>query len=633
MKSRSPKNTKPSKKPPSKTKSKVKEDPLLPIRTLPILLPLPPFSNRKRISFFLFLNILVFLQCSSIQEKPKEVYHNDLTVTEKAVLSKIEEVENSGIKSLSYMYLLGDGVVHSGSLGVDKKGQIQRFKIGSITKLFTGIALLQLQEEGKLKLDDPVSKYLPEVVGMPSRGQKYREITIRDILTHQSGLPSDRASGFFLSPITKDSEILAAFRSLPQTLSQMERNEPGKAHSYSNFGFGLLGIVIERTSGIGIEEYFQKNLFSKAGMKHSTLLELNEGSELVTGYSGLFWKTETLRPVIRDLTAGSLSTTGEDMGLFMKTFFQSKRGNGLLSPSSFFEFHRIQKGPSSNFQMKLGLPVLMEERKSGDKSIWISGHSGSLPPFFADLIYDPESETASFLVGNTLSFATASIRPANKDILDITYEYKTGLKLEDLPLLERKKQNRLDGFYGLYVSPLGIHEVKPGNPPKIEMMGFDFDLVEKDNRFGTNLRLFFGLIPIKEKTLESMRIEFEPWEGTPIFTMYSLNASKGSWGFGVLVKPDYRLSEKSFLTTYQTKDPYSLISRVELKEDKRGFLNATVYYSLGGMENSNQFPCQWEQESTLRILGYGRNLGERIELKTVDGKPRLVYSGIEFLEK
>ncbi|MCW7494354.1 serine hydrolase [Leptospira sp. 2 VSF19] len=631
MKPRSSKNTESSVNSSTKNKNKKKEESLLPFHSLPLFFPLPVSLNRKSKSFFLILNIFIFLQCSSLQEKPKEVYHNDKTTTEKVVLSKIEDVKNSGIKSLSYMYLLGDGVVHSGFLGVDKKGQVQRFKIGSITKLFTGIALLQLQESGKLKLDDPVSIYLPEVVGMPSRGQNYREITIRDILTHQSGFPSDRASGFFLSPDTKDPEILAAFRSLPQTLSQMERNEPGKAHSYSNFGFGLLGIVIERTSGIGIEEYFQKYLFSKAGMKHSTLLELNDDSELVSGYSGLFWKTETRRPVIRDLTAGSLSSTGEDMGLFLKALFQSKRGNGLLSASSFSEFHQIQKGPNSNFQMKLGLPVLIEEMKSGEKSIWISGHSGSLPPFFADLIYDPESETASFLVGNTLSFGTASIRPANKDILEIAYEYKTGLKLESPPLSERNIQNKLDGFYGLYVSPLGIHEVKPGNPSKIEMMGFDFDLVEKDNRFGANLRLFFGLIPIKEKTLESMRIEFEPWEGHPIFTMYSLNAAKGSWGFGVMIQPNHRVPEKTFFTTYQTNDPFSLISRVELKEDKRGFIHATVYYSLGGMENSNQFPCQLESESTLRILGFGRNLGERMDLKKVDGKPVLMYSGIEFL--
>lgn len=627
----SPKKVKPSTKSLSKTKSKEKEESILPFHPLPLFFPIPVSLNRKSKSFFLILNIFIFLQCSSLQEKPNAVYHKNLTATEKVILSKIEEVGNSGIKSLSYMYMLGDGVVHSGTLGINNKDQIQRFKIGSITKLFTGIALLQLQERGKLRLDDPVSKYLPEINSMPTREQKYREITIRDILTHQSGLPSDLASGFFLSPDAKEPEILAAFRALPQTLPLTERNEPGKTHSYSNYGFGLLGNIIERTSGVGIEEYFQKNIFLKAGMKHSTLLELNEGSGLISGYSGLFWKTKTQLPVIRDLTAGSLSTTGEDMGLFMKAFFQSKRGGGLLSESSFSEFHRIQNGPSSNFQMKLGLPVLIEEMVSGEKSIWISGHSGSLPPFFADLVYEPESETTSFIVGNTLSFATGSIRPTNKELLEIVYEYKTGLKLESPPLPKRKDQNRLDGFYGLYVSPLGVHEVKPGNPPKIEMMGFDFDLVEKENRFGTNLRLFFGLIPIKDKTLESMRIEFEPWEGNSIFTLYSLNAAKGSWGFGVLVRPDYRLPEKSFFTTYKTKDPYSLISRVELKVDKRGFINAKIYYLLGGMENTNQFPCQLESESTLRILGFGRNLGERMDLKKVDGKPVLVYSGIQFL--
>lgn len=627
MKPRSPKKTKSS----IKSKTKEKEDSLLPFQPLPLFFPHPRFLNRKSKSFFLFLNILILLQCSSLQEKPKEVYYNNSVTTEAVVQTKIEELQNSGIESLSYMYLLGDGKVQSGILGGKRRDSIQRFKIGSITKLFTGIALLQLQEKGKLKLDDPVSKFLPEIKEMQKTKPDLREITIRDILTHQSGLPSDLASGFFLSPETSDADILESFRSLPKKLGGMERKEPNKTHSYSNFGFGLLGTVIERTSGMRIETYFQKEIFARAGMKHSTLLEFHEGSELVQGYQGIFWKTKTSRPLIRDLTAGSLSTTGEDMGLFMKSFFLSKKGEGLLSRESFAEFHRTQKGPTSNFQMKLGLPVLLQEMVGDGKTVWLSGHSGSLPPYFADLVYDPETETASFLAGNTLGLATAAIKPTNKEILDIIYEYKTGSAMEFPPLSERKKQNGLDGFEGLYVSPFGIHEVKPGNPPKIEMMGFDFDLVERDNRFGTNLRLFFGLLPIKDKTLDSLRVEFETWEGERIFTLYSTEAPKGSWGFGLFFQPDHKLPDLSYFTTYHTKDPYSLIPRVELIKDKRGFPVTIVTYSLGGMENTVTLPCTMESSTTLRILGYGRNLGEKIELKTVDGKPRLVYSGIEFL--
>lgn len=566
-----------------------------------------------------------------MQEKPKEVYHNNPVVTEKVVLSKIEELQNSGIHSLSYMYLLGDGVIHSGVLGGEKKEKIQRFKIGSITKLFTGIALLQLQEKGKLKLDDKLSRFLPEIKTIQSREKNFREITLRDILTHQSGLPSDLASGFFLSPDANDTEILESFRSLPSHLIHMERNEPGKVHSYSNFGFGLLGVVIERVSGLGIEDYFQKEIFARAGMKHSTLLEVYENSELVPGYHGFFWKTKTARPKIRDLTAGSLSSTGEDMGLFMKALFQSKKGKGLLSKQSFAEFHRIQKGPSSNFQMKLGLPVLLQKNISGGKTVWTAGHAGSLPPYFADLVYDPETETASFLAGNTTGFATASIQPTNKAVMDTIFEYKTGGSLESPPIGERKEQNQLDGYYGLYASPFGIHELKPGKTPKLDIMGIDFDLVERENRFGTDLRLFFGLIPVKDKTIESFRLEFEPWEGEKIFTLYSADMTKGSIGFAHRFQPNQKLPDATYLTSYQTKDPHSIIPRVELNKDKRGFLLATIGYSLGGLGYSIASPCLLESPTTLRILGYGRNLGEKIELKTVEGKPRLVYSGIEFL--
>lgn len=630
MKLRSPNQTKSSEK--SKTKTKTKEESLLPFQPLPLFFHKPPFTNRKQKSFFLFLNIFLILQCASLQDKPTEGYHNNAVITEKVVQSKIEELQNSGIQSLSYMYLLGDGKIQSGKLGGDNKNSIQRFKIGSITKIFTGIALLQLQEKGKLKLDDPVSKFLPEIKEMQKSKPNLKEITIRDILTHQSGLPSDLASGFFLSPDASDTEVLDSFRGLSKRLSKIERKEPKKAHSYSNFGFSLLGTVIERASGLGIEDYFQKEIFLKAGMKNSTLLEFHEGSELVPGYQGIFWKTKTSRPLIRDLTAGSISTTGEDMGCFMKSFFLSKKDKGLLSKESFVEFHRIQTGPNSNFQMKLGLPVLIQEMVGGEKTVLTFGHSGSLPPYFADLVYDPETETASFLAGNTLGLATGAIQPTNKEILDLIYEYKTGLTLESPPIADRKDQNKLDGFFGLYVSPFGVHELKEGNTSQLEIMGFDFDLIERENRFGTNLRLFFGLIPVKDKTIESFRIEFETWEGEKIFTLYSRDLAKGSIGFALHFQPDQPLPDKSYFTAYQTNDPYSLIPSVELKKDKRGFPFAIVTYSLGGMENTITLPCKMESPTNLRILGFGRNLGELMELKTVNGKPRLVYSGIEFFE-
>lgn len=586
--------------------------------------PIFPF----RLIFVFFFTLLV--QCQSSGDSTLPLATQKKNQTQQEILSKWESLAPSSIKSLSYLYMTGDGEVHSGQLGDVSKDKVDRFKIGSITKLFTGISILQLQDSGKLKLDDPVSMYLPEIKLVKPKQKDYREITIRDLLTHQSGLPSDLTNGFFLSPEANDETILTSFRSLPKALEGMERNEPGKIHSYSNLSFGLLGNIIERVSGESIEVFFQKHIFERAGMKHTTLLEFLPNSELIVGYSGFFWKTRTIRPVIRDLTAGSISTTADDMGHFMKVFFRSKENNGLLTPESFEEFHRTQSGPLSNFEMKLGLPVLKTDYEADGKTIWFYGHSGSLPPFFADLMYDPQTEIVSFVAGNTLGLQTGSLKEINIKIMEMLWEEKMGIRPEPNPIPSPQNKDMVKGENGFYVSPFGIHEYKEGNPPTLSLMGFDLDLVEKEKRFGIEIRMLFGLIKINDPKLNEVRIEFESWEGNPIFTMYSKGLPKGTAGIGVKFTPDNRFPEEKYFGTFLTKETYAIVPKLKLENDKRGFPLLTIYYMLGGMENTFQVPCQWESNNALRILGYGRNLGERLLFGEKDGKPVLLYSGGEY---
>ncbi|EOQ89117.1 beta-lactamase [Leptospira yanagawae serovar Saopaulo str. Sao Paulo = ATCC 700523] len=607
--------TKPSRIESGKGKGKTKSpnlDPIFPLRIIFVF-------------FFTF-----FVQCQSSVDTSLSHTENTKNKIQKEILSRWETLSPSSIKSVTYLYMMGDGEIHSGQIGNGSNGTVDRFKIGSITKLFTGISILQLQDAGKLKLDDKVSKYLPEIKLMRSKKVGYREITIRDLLTHQSGLPSDLANGFFLPPDSSEEEILKSFRSLPKSLINLERNEPGKIHSYSNLSFGLLGNVIERASGESIEGYFQKHIFEKAGMKHTTLLEFLPNSELITGYSGFLWKTKTIRPVIRDLTAGSISTTGEDMGLFMKAFFKSKQNNGLLSSVSFAEFHKTQNGPKANFEMKLGLPVMKNSYVADGNTIWFYGHSGSLPPFFADLIYDPKTEIVSFVAGNTLGLQTGKLKGTNTGIMELLWEEKMGVHPEtNLSNLSEKKET-VFGEEGYYISPMGIHEYKKGNPPKLSLMGIDVGLVEKENRFGIDLRVLFGLVSIKDPKIEAMRVEFETWEGNSIFTLYDKDLPKGVAGIGVKFTPDNRFPDTKYFGTFFTKETYAIIPKLKLEKDKRGFPLLTIYYELGGMENSIQVPCHWESQNTLRILGYGRNLNETVTLGIKNQKPILIYSGGEY---
>jgi len=132
------------------------------------------------------------------------------------------------------------------------------FNIASMTKQFTAVAILQLMEQGKLSLQDEITKYLPDY---PVNGQK---ITVENLLTHTAGIPaSDRAAMTRLQGekrLITLTEIIDTFKTRPLDFA------PGTKIIYSNNGYMLLGAIIEKVSGASYPEYLEKNLFKPAGM-------------------------------------------------------------------------------------------------------------------------------------------------------------------------------------------------------------------------------------------------------------------------------------------------------------------------------------------------------------------------------
>src|SRR5438309_3115358 len=132
-----------------------------------------------------------------------------------------------------------------------------KFRLGSVTKQFTAASILLLEERGKLKVDDPVKKYLP---GAPAAWDK---VTVFHLLTHTSGIPS--FTGFpdyesteaIPSPAEK---TVARFREKPLDF------QPGEKWSYSNSGYVLLGYLTEKISGESYEKFVQQNIFTPLGM-------------------------------------------------------------------------------------------------------------------------------------------------------------------------------------------------------------------------------------------------------------------------------------------------------------------------------------------------------------------------------
>lgn len=135
------------------------------------------------------------------------------------------------------------------------------FRLASVTKQFTALAVMQLQEQGKLKVDDPICRYLADCPAA------WRPITIRQLLNHTSGIPNfsslpdwdEMLSRRDYTPV----ELVALFRDLPLKFT------PSEKYDYSNSGYHLLGLIIERASGMGWGAYVKQRILTPIGMTHS----------------------------------------------------------------------------------------------------------------------------------------------------------------------------------------------------------------------------------------------------------------------------------------------------------------------------------------------------------------------------
>ncbi|MHB8598029.1 MAG: serine hydrolase [Ktedonobacteraceae bacterium] len=182
------------------------------------------------------------------------------------------------------------------------------FCLASITRQFTATAIMLLEREGKLRLDDPITTYLPDY---PTHD---RTITITHLLNHTSGIKSYTSLDNFMSDISKKdlapADLLAYFKDLPLEF------EPGTRFLYNNSGYHLLGLIIEKIAGMSYEQFIQQHIFQPLDMRHSYYMH-NETiiPRRASGYEKTpegYRQAEYLNMMI-PYAAGSLGSTVEDL--------------------------------------------------------------------------------------------------------------------------------------------------------------------------------------------------------------------------------------------------------------------------------------------------------------------------------
>jgi CubicO group peptidase (beta-lactamase class C family) len=188
------------------------------------------------------------------------------------------------IPGLSIAVVSGGKVVFSKGYGVSNVNTGKRvtshtlFSTASVTKLFVGTAIMQLAEQMRIDLNDPVIKHLPY---FRLKDERYKSITILHLLSHTSGLPDIEAEELYSSWEHPDYDDAALERYVRSLHDQSLTAEPGESYSYSSMAYDILGDLISKVSGMPFEQYIKQRLLHPLGMKKSTILFKNVDKNLL----------------------------------------------------------------------------------------------------------------------------------------------------------------------------------------------------------------------------------------------------------------------------------------------------------------------------------------------------------------
>jgi CubicO group peptidase (beta-lactamase class C family) len=356
------------------------------------------------------------------------------------VKARLEQVAQSYTAGNAYMGTVlvvdGDKVLLDKGYGMADLGWGNanapdvKFHLGSLTKQFTAALVLLMQEDGKLKIDDPVSKYLPDAP------KTWEKITLAELLGHTSGIPNFTDTKEFgvwrMSPHTVDEE-LAFFKDKPLDF------EPGSKFAYSNSNFEVLGAVIEKVSGKKYVDMLQERILTPLGMKDSgldtdELILPRRAQGYMQGKDGLVLARSESMTV--PWAAGSMySTTGDllkwEHGLF---------GGKVLNADSLKAMTTPGKG-------NYGLGVFISD-KDGVKVV---DHGGGIEGFNTHLAYVPEKRIAIVVLGNVNGGAPGQM---GGQLLDVVLGKPVTLASERKAVPITKDE--LAKFVGVYDLEVGV---------------------------------------------------------------------------------------------------------------------------------------------------------------------------------
>jgi len=299
-----------------------------------------------------------------------------------------------------------------------------RFRIGSITKMFTATLVLQLVEEGKLKLSDTLDKFFPQIPNA-------QKITINQILAHRGGIHDLFADRNLrpskTDPISKDELVNLIAKGKPDF-------EPDAKHSYSNSGYTLLGLIVEKVTGKPYAEALKEKITSKIGLRDTYTatgnVDVNKSEALTYRYIA-DWKQDPETHPSLLFGAGAIVSTPSDLAKFIQALFNQK----LVSQETLALMKTIRDGYG------LGMTTFAFAGKT------FYGHTGGVDNFGAWLVYLPEEKLAVAYTTNAKVYPVENIM---RGVIDIYYNIPFQIPSFEAIVVSAEV---LDQYVGVYSSP------------------------------------------------------------------------------------------------------------------------------------------------------------------------------------
>lgn len=585
-------------------------------------------------SLWTFLLLAVSIGgCSGAPTRPESVGRGDYAKVAEYVSALVRhQMKKRDVTGLSIALVDDQRVVWAEGFGyADKAGNVPAspetvYRAGSISKLFTATAAMQLAERGRLDIDRPLGDSLPGFT-IRTRFVDAGPITPRSIMTHHSGLPSDHLKGMWTlkpEPFTLVADRLK---------DEYAANPPGAVFSYSNLGVTLLGDAIGKVAGRDFVSHVRDELLLPLGMGRSSFSTSVDRTPLAA--KGYRKGKEAEDPPLRDVPAGGLNTSVLDLSRFLRMVLAGGKAGDrqIVKPETLAEMLRPQ---NTDIPLDLDLRVGLGWMLSGLGNIDlrnggpVAHHAGATLLFHGQLIVLPERKLGVVVLANSDTAGTVVGKVAT-EALKLALEAKTGDRQPEREKtgggdgsLSPEALQRYEGWYATSVGAVNVRRTQGGL--RADVMNRTFRLIpHADGTLGLQYRLF-GLFPIRIEELDVVGISRADVAGREIL---AARMHGREFAIGERLRPVPLPAQWLGRTgEYEIVNPGEdavLPEKVRIRAEG-GFL--FVDYSIPLLfPGTMSFAVAPVSDEEAVVRGIGRGMGDTIRALSTDGEERLSYSG------